>query len=248
MKIWEARERLKSAGRNVASDPSVYTDEVLDIAIQDAGNDFITRTLASRASGDVQLIAGNPVLPSLSGLVGFSADRILRAYLLNPESGGGDGGYDQANSWLNVTDYYQIFAEQHRSDRIERPGQPRFIGFETATTGRVGPIPNANYMLRLIYSPPFTSWTPGSEDNITTITLNLPDDIMQMVIRWGAVSFLQVTEPENAFATVAWKNYLDLVERIRSRGPGTGGSQVSFRNSPGAPSAPINPRTVAWYR
>jgi len=221
MNVAEARSRLKDAGRNVASDPSVYTDEVLDFAIQDAGNDFITRTLASRSGGNVQLTAGNPALPSLSGLTGFTADRIIRAYLLNPEA----GGMEQRDTpWLDPTDYFQIVAEQQRNPRH---GQPRVIGFETSTTGRVGPIPNADYTLRITYAPPFTSWAPGSS---TSVTLNLPDDIMQLVIRWGAVSFLQVTEPENAFATVAWRNYMELVERIRSRGPGTGGSQVVFRS------------------
>jgi hypothetical protein len=157
-------------------------------------------------------------LPSLAGLTGFQPAYLTRATLINITTGVG------IDPNLAVVDHGTVL---NRLTNDPRTDQPRLIGFDAAGTGRIYPTADQAYTLRLSYIPPFSSWTAGSGG---TTALNIPDEHMQSILRWGGVYFLQGNEPENKIAAANnWRNYLDYVARIRGQGFGSMGKQIEFR-------------------
>jgi hypothetical protein len=217
MTINDAVAFLRAYARN-GDDSSMYTAFKCEAALASIGNDFVQRTQCTRTTGDLALNAGVDTLPSLSALTGFQASYLTRATLIGVTGVGGDPN-------LAVVDYGTVLNLLTNEARI---AQPRLIGFDGPTTGRIYPTTDIAYTLRLAYIPPFTAWTLGSGG---TGTLNIPDEHLQQIIRWGATYFLQGNEPENKIAASNnWKNYLDYVARVRGQGIGTLGKQIEYRN------------------
>lgn len=227
MTIDQAVTFLRNVARN-GQDSSMYTAVMVESAIQGICNDFITRTQATRATGDLILAAGTAALPSFGSpaagtLTGFRTEYLLRAYLVGLTSGTSEG-----NPNLDITEFGDVM---NRSLNRSIAGQPCLLAFDSISTGMVFPTPDKPYTLRLLWDPPFTSWVAGSGGSPV---LNLPDEFMQQILRWGATYYLQGNEPENQKAQATnWQNYLDFVAKAKSMGVGTLGKQVEYRHRRG---------------
>lgn len=232
MIISEAREFLKQFARS-GLDATMYKDENLDRALQVLGNDFIWRTLWPRVTGDIAITADTAAIGSFTAtagtLTGFRPQRLLRAYFVSGMVAG-----DDRDPWLGTPDFTDLFAQAQRNAATDVPTD---IAFETETAALLYPTPDVNYTLRLLWVKPLITWTPGTAPDSPGDVLNLPDDLLQQAILYGATSFLQHNEPQNQYASESRAKYLEFVEQVNSRMSGIAGGRASARRQPGARDA-----------
>lgn len=209
-----------------AKDGSEYVPTQIDYALQRGGQEWVRTTKATRRLDPLNLTAGSNDLPSFPS--GFKPEYLMRAYLtlsghiIKPD--------------ITVISYDRLLDKMYRdttSTSAQLPsGRPRYIGYSTTTTGKVGPeIPDQNYVLNLWWFSPFTSWTAGV-DPTTVTSFNLPDDHLHM-IAVGAAGFMQLQEKENAAAAQAnIAEFRNAAKQFRSLGSGGTGEQVIERSAP----------------
>lgn len=134
------------------------------------------------------------------------------------------------HSYENVRDYVNGLWAPPDQDRYEpwvegaplsgtpgvgAGGRPRVIGFLTATTAYIGPVPDLAYPINVTFWSPLTSWTAGATDGGTTATvLNIPDEYIEPVISYGAVAVLTRQSPDRLPQHPLWQMFLRSVAEI----------------------------------
>lgn len=203
----DAETYLRYWARN-GNDDSMYPSAKCQAAILGICNDFLTRTQAYGPTANISIIAGTGAYTVST--TGFRAAYLKRATLLGVPSAttSGDPPTLEVTSFGRVSDLLT---------NLPASGQPTLIGFDSPTTFTLYPTPNLAFTLGLLWAQPYTEGL-------------IPDEIMQGILRWGGVYFLQANEPENQRAMAsAWQNYLDFVKRFQAQGLGTLGKQVEQR-------------------
>jgi hypothetical protein len=199
--VSEATSWVRTFARN-AGDSTEYTDAQIHRAIQQVGNDFLSRVWCSLTQATITITADDPAV-DFSGVTGFFARRLTRAWV-----------DDQPP--LRVVPHQDVLDNRRLSGTASY--QPLLIGFITPTSAEVWPTPTENKTLTYVYRPFFTSWTPGTTPSIT---LNIPDDYLQPCLTYGVTAVLQHNEPQHKYASESWKKYEEHREMCRSEQLGT---------------------------
>ncbi len=217
MTITQAVTFLRNEMRN-GTDTSKYTAAKVEQAIMGIGDDFVGRTRATRTIDTVSLTPGTATYSFV--IAYFRPEYLLRAYISDLTNATSDGN----PPGLSVTEFQTVY------DKVINLGassQPTEIGFSSMSSFGVYPIPFIAHTLSFQWDPPFTSWTAGSGGSTV---LNLPDEYLRNILRWGGTYFAQGNEPEHAkTGAINWQNYLDFVNRLKGQGAGTLGKQIEYR-------------------
>lgn len=201
MTITEARNWCRQFARN-ASDSTMYADAYVDRAIQAACDDFIRETRCTRAYTGGAVANGDTDVTGLPSL--FRPELLLRAWVLET--------FCDLEP-LSVTDWL----EKQRCSSTAT-GSPESITWLDRTTPVVYPIADADYTIKIQWLEPLTVWTAG-DGTAGATTLNLPDDWLRTILGFGATALMQHDEPEQAYASTSWAQYLAFRNSLR----GTGG-------------------------
>ena len=203
LSIDDARAWVRDYARN-AGDFTQYPLARLDRAIQYIGTEYVKFTRCTRNTSPITLTASNA---SISATVsGFRPDYLI-----------GD-----PRAWVTVSRAFtakvDIVPEGEVFERqLCRPltGAPSShcskLAFLGNTSGQVSatiyPTPDAaaTYILNLMWSTPFVSWTPGSGSP----TFNLPDEDMIPLLTLYAPRALQHNEPEHIYSAERDKEFMD---------------------------------------
>lgn len=197
----DARLWVRQFARNAQSS-SMYSDSDVDRAIMTVGDDFVWKTNATRTLSSLSIISGTSTITS-GFATGFVPERILRAYIAT---------YND----LTITTHETVL--RLLKDNAISAGTPTHLGFYSTTALEMYPTPDANYTLKVLWVPPFSSFTVGT-GSPTGVTFNLPDEYLRVMWTYGAPAMLQHNEPEHAYASESWKKY----EEFRNRLVGAGG-------------------------
>lgn len=190
MNLSDARTWILDAARN-AGEPGTYSAERVDMALQFVGNQFCRTTHYLRRAASVTLTPSSPAV-SFAAVSEFRPERLTQAYVV------GFSGGVSIEDWQTV---YDLVVDQASA------GVPTKLAFEDDDVCNVWPIPDIAYTMRFRFWRPFTTWTLGAEPS--GVTLNLPDDVLMPILRYGAPAALQHSEPETLYANESWKKYLD---------------------------------------
>jgi hypothetical protein len=193
MTIATARALIQAHARN----GDTYTATQLDYAIIDIGNDFVNRTRCTRTAASINTVADTSAL-SFSSVTNFRPDRLIKMwYATDFESG------------IQVVEHLDVLALH---DHHAAEGVPTHIGFADFTSGVLYPTPDAIYALAYTWTPPFTVYTPGQAT--TSTVLNIPDDLIYPVMRFGGVANVQQTMIElQGMVSAERKGYEEHVRR-----------------------------------
>lgn len=207
MKLDHARAFVRQFARNAGE--SVYTPDKIDRAIQFVCSRFCRVTRCLPRVDAIVLTSGSPVV-SLAGLPStFGTRRLLSAYLT------------AVDEPLTVVDYEGLLRKRNQNPT---GGAPTLLAWRDASSATLYPTPDLAYTLELRWWQPFTVFVPGCAGNID---LNLPDDVLAEILPLGPPAILQETEPEHAYGTKSWANYLAVEQSMK--GAGSLGVQAVFR-------------------
>lgn len=210
--IQSARDRVRRNVRD-GNDTTTYPDVDIDNAIQEVGRRLCRQTRCLTKVSSVAITAASTAFPVTTPLsLGFHPERVIDCFL---------SGEDRN---LRLVDWPTLngFAARDTPE-----GMPELLAFQDATSaGIVWPTPDAAYTAKLRWWLPFTSWTAGDSSSNAT-TLNLPDELLDVVIRLGAPAMVKFPSAEKLFSSTLWQLY--LAEEKRLAGAGRLGEQEQIR-------------------
>ena len=114
--------------------------------------------------------------------------------------------YDSIADMLSGRSYVAL-----PSIAVTTPGQPRSIGFLTSGTAYVYPVPDAAYILSVIYYQPFTDWQLGTE---MAVTLNIPDEYINPVLFYGAPALLESPDPTISRSSARFQQFEIEIDKL----------------------------------
>jgi hypothetical protein len=227
--VLQARSRLRFNVRD-GNDTTTLTDEILDNALLEVGRRFCRQTRCLLTSSTVAITAASSSFPVTVPLAaGWTPERIIDVII---------AGEDRT---LRLVDYPTINSYIARDDS---EGMPELLAFiDASTAGTLWPTPDIAYTAKMRWWLPFTSWTAG-DSGANSTSINLPDELLDCVIRFGAPALLKYPSAEQAFASEMWKMYLD--EETRHKHAGRLGAREQIRqpmdmNVPDPRADQINP-------
>lgn len=200
MDITTARVYVREVCRN-AGDSTMYSDTAVDHAIQAAADHFIRFTRYTRQVSNLTITATSADV-TLS-ITGFHPERVIRAWI----PAVGELEVIGLSRWLDL------------SVNDPRTGDPTTIAFTSTTAASLWPTPETSVTGKMMWFPPFTTWTAGTSD-VTTLatTLNIADDDLREILYLGSPHYLQGNEPEHRYAAERWQQFQDYVARRSSAG------------------------------
>lgn len=151
----------------------MYSAADVDRVIQFVGNDFIWFTKCTRQTNNITITEDSSAF-DLSAVTGFRAERALRFWI------------PSENELVNIP-HETLLAFQESS---EREGVPEKIAFTSATAGELYPTPDANYTGKVMWVPPHTTWTPGTQYAAAATA----------TVSGGAVTSIVVTSPGGPYS------------------------------------------------
>lgn len=217
-----------------AQDPTMYNTASIDTAIQQAYDEWIEITQATRTNYVAQLTTGSNVLPTFpAGLLPeFCLNTILtlNGFIVDPDiviSTRQECLYD---AWREIGNYVAASGVPP----LPRQGPPKKIGFYNSDLP-VNPIqaicfptPDKNYSVEFWWVQPLPYWVPGNGVGPTSFLL--PDEHLRVIAGPGAAYYLQKAEPENREVAMEAHNlFTQRAIRVRNRGGSSRGEQVMTR-------------------
>lgn len=201
--VSQARERVRRNVRD-GNDTTTITDVDVDNALQEAGRRLCRDARCLVQVSSVTITSASTSFPVTTPLtLGFHPERIIDCHLVGEERP------------LRFVDWPTLVAY---ADRDTASGVPELLAFQdAASAGILWPTPNANYTAKLRWFLPFTSWTAG-DSGANATTLNLPDELLDVVIRLGAPALIKFPTAEKLFSSTLWKLFMEEVQRLRSAG------------------------------
>ncbi len=196
--IADARAWVRDYARN-ASDSTGYTPARIDRAIQYIGTEFVKFARVTRQTDTVTLTASTAGF-STAAITNFRPERLI-----------GD-----PKAWITASSTYraevdvrsaeEVFQRQKRYPSRTSDFQSTcpilcFLRNDAGTgAGLIEPAPDAaaTYVLNLMWSPPFTTWTPGGTPSPDSF--NIPDEYMKALLTLYVPRALQHNEPEHIYA------------------------------------------------
>ena len=213
----EARTTVESGALHVAT--GSYSNAEVDRAIRFVGNDFVESTHCTHTSTTFTVGTG-------SNVVDFTGETGL-------------GLFQPTNLiWMSVDNYELKRAPLHsvyrRFQESTPLGRPQWVAFEGADRAVLYPQPDQTYTLRLHWYETFTSFTIGT-GTPGSVTLNIPEQYVDGVLRWGAATALVYNDPDSLYAQTGWQQYEALKQRVAAQymNPPTGETASDPRNFPG---------------
>jgi hypothetical protein len=202
---------ILSAARNVilntlhATSGAFAADEI-DNAILLAGNEYVRRTKCTRAYADVTLASGSNTVNIVTTIPLFRSFRWI-------------GGTISHYSVKKVA--YETMARD-LAEGTAGSGRPERISFPADNEAYLTPVPSEQLTLRVRYYKAFgieasngsaLSWTPGGTDGTTTGgILNIPEEVVHGVLRFGAVPALVSSAPGVLLRTGEWDRFEQFIE------------------------------------
>lgn len=176
---------------------AAYSDTQVDLAAQQAGNDFLSHVALASTTGTVALDATS-VTVSFSGLTLFRPENLVRLELENYQP-------------LPVASYQTVQrALAGSSGGTSGTATPTMLGFSTPEDAVLNVTPGTDHsVLNVLYRLPFTTWTAGGTGTtVSTAVINIPDRYAHPVFHDGAASILMQSNPEARQHMEAWQRYL----------------------------------------
>jgi len=222
MNVADLRAYLLQFARN-AKDGSMYGDAELDRVGMAIMDDFNLRVSYLKTQTLLTLAAGSAALPAWT-TTGFRPDRLRRAYLFDAA-----GSVPQGR--MQLLAYDDLYDMQLQG--AITGGLPQFLACDSLTTGLVQPTPQVACQVKLLWIGFASNWIAGDASSSAAAgTLNIPDDLLRPCLIYGGTALLQHTEPEHAYASKSWQQYLEFVERAKSFGAGGLGKAITLRGDP----------------
>jgi hypothetical protein len=231
--ISSARNLTRLFARN-AGDQTFYPAIMVDVAIQAAADELISRASLLPRTDSLSITVGQAAFPV--ALANFRPDRLRDAFL------SGDNvqvnfGAPRWNSWqyveggpagaqsapdsatLDVVDFASILDHQIANGAQSQPVAIAFRDWNTSTaTAATYPIPDQTYTLNLRWSDFLTQWNAGSPLVLSTIG-------------GGAVTGVEVTD---GLINDGLTKYLSAPAIVIQGGGGTGATATSTIDGNGA--------------
>jgi hypothetical protein len=179
MGIIECRTLVRRYAKEAGSS-AVYSDADIDSAIEFVGTRFCRMTHYLQGTGTIALTAASASADATL-LTTFKPERLLYALC------------STAYAPMEVIPYPQLWTMARQS----QSGIPQYLAFSSETAGAVYPTPSANATITVAFWEMFTVATP-----------NLPRHVLIEAIPCGATAILQHSNPEMAYASASWAQYL----------------------------------------
>lgn len=204
MIVSEMRSTMDDA---IVTGATSYSDGEKDRAFRFAANEFIRLTKCTRTSDTIATVSGTKVYDFTGEASDFKAFRFIRAEI----------DFDQ----LEKVAYSAIARDYAKSSES---GEPTRLAFVTDTEMYVHPSPDAAYTITIWYYQPLTitysgtaqTWTMGSANaSITGATINIADEYIDGVIRWGAIPALVASAPGVLLRNGEWNRFYDFIEDVK---------------------------------
>jgi len=177
-----------------------YANVDIDYAYRFAANWFLRRTKFRRTTGTFDTVIGTRVYNPVTANSDFRAHSILNAEIVyNPLK----------------KESYKLLA-RHYAESTAGTGEPTHYALMSDTELFVRPQPDAVYAIKFWYWRPEVTWTyggtSGSGDSETV--LSIPDEYIDIVIRFGTVAALVSTAPGVLLRNGDWRRYEDMLDEI----------------------------------
>jgi hypothetical protein len=191
MILTEARNLLIDSGIHTTS--SAFDAAKQDRAIRDACDHFMREVPCSTATTTISLAAGDST-NTFSGITNFGVGKFIEA--------------DISNRPVKLVHYRTVI---RRFDNATPTGQPGMVGFSRDNLGQFDKQCDAAYSLDVTHWKQQTTFTVGTTAHATT-SLDIPDEWVQGVIRFGARAYLIMGAPGHKDWPAALNRFNLLVE------------------------------------
>lgn len=172
----------------------------VDYAIKAAGEEFVRRTRCTIKTNDTLTLTADSEAFDTSGVGDFDPSRLAMVEVRHPTTStvypaSWTNYHNVRTSRLNGVERGPWYPYTNGADQI---GVPNTFAWRDRTNAIVAPLPGVAWEVLLTYWEPFTTWTVGTATP-GSVTLNIPDDLIQPVIQNGAAYYLnKAVSPQSA--------------------------------------------------
>ncbi len=208
MILTDARLWVRDAIRDGA-DTSTFSDDTIDRAIQQAGNKYCRETRSIVRTDSVAITAESTAFPVTTPLtLGFRPERIVDVWLTTEPDP------------LAIVSYENI---QRKATVDAGAATPTHLAFlDDTSAGLLWRTPHEDLTARMRWWVPFTSWTPGGSGSTT---LNIPDDLIMPVLKYGAAAMaLEANKETRALAGMLMEQFDAHI--LQNMGAGSLGEKI----------------------
>lgn len=214
-------EYARSVVTNSIGNPSTSNDNI-DQAILSIGKDFVRQTRCTRLINSALSLTADTQSLDFSGVTDFKARYVDWIELDHPTDT--DNVRNKVmilpyESWKNVDDEFDpnLYYNGSRFGYTGTAGGHSYhhiCTFQDDTTALFYPSPEVAWDVRFAWTPPFTSFTVGT-GTPASVTLNVPDDVLDGMLMWGVASYLDSRDPSTRAASQGHQEYLRHIRRVK---------------------------------
>jgi hypothetical protein len=198
--VAQARTLLTESALHISASET-FSELKKDRAIKDASDRFLRETHASTLTTNITIAAAATTANITSTISEFVAGQFIYAEISGQE--------------VHLVPYETIRRRYDGDTPVV--GRPTKIGFRRDNLVQFDRGADQAYTMELTYwvAEDTSSWTLGTTGSTTGISMRLPDDWADEVIRWGARGYLLRGAPGHPDANAAMEEFDLLIERAK---------------------------------